>query len=636
MSQYRTKTFPPSPPHLAVAVARCGVRNALRPFLRRKNLSFSAALIVPEGTADYYRRAASSLFNDREEVDEYGHDTAVVFTVDVPTDDPRAVFTRVRHARQIVVVTERLANLTAHYLSGTDLIVDVARAVPEHYIAAAREAKVRGMTREHAEFLSTQSFDTILIAVRHNRPLTSSVRQLKRMVAREGQPQPAKEQSRPLGLEDMHGYGEAKTWGLRLAEDLKAWREGNITWADVDRGVLLCGHPGCGKTSYAKALATTCDIDLVSSSAAKWQAQGHLGDYLKAMRAAFAEAKKKAPCLLFIDEFDSFGDRDAPTSDDHHRDYRRQVINGLLECLDPPDGRDGVVVVGATNNPAVIDHALLRAGRLETLLEIPLPDGDARVGILLQHLNGHEIGSGMSRFVSATRGWSGADIEKFARDIRRIVRRHNVAITESLLVETLPKRRRMSEEELRHTAVHEAGHAIVGVLASSDVLAEVVVERDVSIQGMRQVAGRATFEPAGGIIRTASYYDDRIAMLLGGVAAERLVFGHHADGAGGAPMSDLAVATDVATRAERHYGFGDTLSVEIGKGDSALAHLRDRDPELRRLVEARIKAQLDRATDVLSGRRAELDALVDILVTDGRATGDEVRSLLSVSSRIPN
>ncbi|WP_311272287.1 MULTISPECIES: AAA family ATPase [unclassified Rhizobium] len=628
MPKFRTTSRPPSLPPLAIAVARCGVRNALRPFLRRRDIAFIAALIVPEGTADYYRRAASGLLDASEYVDDFGRDKAVVFTVDVPTNDPRAVFTRVKDARQVVVVTEKRENLTEHFLAGIDLVTEVIRAVPEHFIAAAREAKVQGMTRDYAEFLSTQSFDAILLAVRPTRPLTSSVRQLKRMAARMGEAEPVKEESLRVCLEDMYGYGEAKTWGLRLAEDLKAWRAGEITWDDVDRGVLLYGPPGCGKTSYAKALAATCDIGLVSESAAKWQAQGHLGDYLKAMRSAFEQAKKKAPCLLFIDEFDSFGNRDAPTSDDHHRDYRRQVINGLLECLDPSEGREGVVVVGATNNPVVIDPALLRSGRLETLVEIPLPDNGARVAILRHHLNGHQIEGDLASFVSATRGWSGADIEKLARDIRRIVRRRNVAVTESLLLETLPQRYSLSEKELRHTAVHEAGHAIVGALMSSDILVSVGVERDVSMQGGSQVAGQAIFEPTGDIIRTASYYNGRIATLLGGIAAETVVFGHHADGAGGALSSDLAVATDVATRTERHYGLGATLSVELGKGDGGLAHLRDHDLELRRLVEARLKAQFDRAVGILSARRAELNDLVNILVTNGGATGDEVRRML--------
>lgn len=627
---YRLANRPKSPPHLTIAVARCGVRAALRPFLRRWRLAFIAVLVTPENTADYYRRAVSSLIDDPTNVDEFGNDVAIVFTVAEASIDPRTVFDRIKNARQVVVVTESRDYLPTDFIAGVDLVADIASPTSEHFIAAAREAKMPGMTLAHAEYLSTKSLDAILAGVRPTRPLMSSVRQMKRMDAQAAKPKPEPTKLTPLGLAEMHGYGKAKDWGLQLAADLDAWRAGEIAWEDVDRGALLYGPPGCGKTSYARALATTCNVHLIVASAARWQAQGHLGDYLKAMRTAFKDAKKHAPSLLFIDEFDSFGDRESPTSDDHHRDYRRQIINGLLECLDPSEGRDGVVVIGATNNPDGIDPALLRSGRLETMIEIPLPDAAARLGILHQHLKGQKIEGDLGKVVAASRSWSGADIEKLARDVRRLARRRRTAITDSLLLEVMPKRYVMTDDELRHAAVHEAGHAMVGVLLACDVLIGVHIERDVAVGGARQSAGRASFEPSDGIIRTSVHYDDRIAMLLGGIAAETVVFGAYADGAGGARASDLALATDLATRAERHYGLGATLSVELGHGSHPLESIRKRDPELRRLVECRLRQQFDRAVRMLSERRSALDGLADRLVTHGHVTGDEVRAMLAV------
>ena len=625
---YRFANRPKSPPHLAIAVARCGVRAALRPFLRRPNLAFIAVLVVSENSADYYRRAVSSLIDDPTNVDEFGNDASIVFTVAESSIDPRTVFDRIKNARQVVVITENRDYLPTDFMAGADLVVDIVSPTPEHFIAAAREAKVAGMTRGHAEFLSAKSLDAILAAVRPTRPLMTSVREMRRMEARTVEPKPEPAKSVAPGLEDMHGYGKAKDWGLQLAADLNAWRAGEIAWEDVDRGALLYGPPGCGKTSYARALATTCKVHLIAASAARWQARGHLGDYLKAMRAAFEEAKKRAPSLLFIDEFDSFGDRESPTSDDHHRDYRRQVINGLLECLDPSEGRDGVVVIGAANNPDGIDPALLRSGRLETMIEIPLPDAAARLGILHQHLRGQRIKGDLRKVVAATRSWSGADIEKLARDVRRLARRRHTAITDSLLLEVMPKRYVLTTSELRHAAVHEAGHAIVGVLLGRDVLIGVHIERDVPVGGARQCAGRASFEPAIGIFGTSAHYDDRIAVLLGGIAAETVMLGFHGDGAGGAPASDLALATDLATRAERHYGLGATLSVELGHGSHPLESIRRGDPELRRLVESRLRKQFERAVGILSEKRTDLDLLVDRLVTRGHVTGDEVRAML--------
>lgn len=618
-----------SPPSLAVAAACCAVRRTLRPFLRRHNIAFIAILQVAEGTSDYYRRAASSLIRDPVPVDEDGNETAIVMTVsDAPTD-VRAIYDRFRHGRQIVFVTERMENIPSELKAAADVIAEIAPPSADHYMAASRVAKVRGMTPEIAELLTEFSFDAIASSVRGTRPLMSAVRQLKKSVAEAEKSAPAPVKPKGPRLEEMAGYGDAKTWGLQLAADLRAWKAGEIAWDDVDRGALLHGPPGCGKTTYAQALANSCEVDLVVASAARWQAAGHLGDYLKAMRSAFAQAAKQSPCLLFVDEFDSFGDREG--DDDHARDYRRQVINGMLECLDPVEGREGVVVVGATNNPSVIDHALLRPGRLETLIEIALPDADARVVILRHHLRDQEFGGDLARFVQATRGWSGADIEKLARDARRLSRRRKVPLSEDLLFEAMPERYVLSQSELCHTAVHEAGHAIVAVLLACDVLKHVHIDRDAAVGVGAQSVGMTVFEPEIGRVKTVSYYDDRIAMLLGGIAAETVVYGCHADGAGGAPSSDLVVASDIATKLERHYGFGEVLSVELGKGDRPLEYLRDRDPELRSLVDGRLKTQLDRAVALLSERRQELDHITEALVAKGHVIGDEVRALVDAT-----
>lgn len=525
------------------------------------------------------------------------------------------------------------SDISKGYVASADVVAEIEPPTAEHYLATSKECGIRGMTADIAKFLTTVSLNAVAASVRPSRPLLSAVRQMKRAASEASKAAALPEKPSGTRLEDMAGYGAAKDWGLQLAEDLRAWKAGDISWEDVDRGALLYGPPGCGKTSYAKALAATCGVDLVLASAARWQARGHLGDYLKAMRAAFAEAKKKAPCLLFIDEFDSFGDRDAPTSDDHHRDYRRQVINGLLECLDPAEGREGVIIVGATNNPHVIDRALLRSGRLETLIGIPLPDDHARVEILRHHLKDRSIGGDLSRFISVTRGWSGADLEKLARDARRLARRQKVQVTEALLMEVMPARHVFSAAELRYTAVHEAGHAIIGVLLSCDRLTSVHIERDVPLHGSRLVVGLAQFEPDERAAKTAVYYDTRIAMLLGGIAAETLVYGCGSDSAGGDPSSDLALASDIATRLERHFGLGESLSVELGRGTRPLEYLRERDPQLRQLVDARLKAQFERAVDLLSEHRAELDRLVEMLITKYRVEGAEVRALFSSAPR---
>ncbi len=153
-------------------------------------------------------------------------------------------------------------------------------------------------------------------------------------------------------IEQLAGYGKATEWALNLVEDISAWREGSISWSDVDAGLLLSGPPGCGKTLFASAVARSCGAAFLAASSAQWQARGHLGDMLKAMRKTFREAIAAAPAILFLDEFDSFGSRKLLRGD--NASYGLQVINALLELLDGADGREGVVVIAATNRPRIL------------------------------------------------------------------------------------------------------------------------------------------------------------------------------------------------------------------------------------------------------------------------------------------
>lgn len=614
---------------LPVAVAMCGLRSALRPFLRRPETSFVAILAVNEQDAiPYYKTAMGELLSiNSSPIAEWENKQVVTFIEEFEHMRFKPdVFDLVRAATQVVIFVPNLEDVPPKIRTLADFFGMIDPPKVDHYLAAAKTLDIADMTKAHAEFLADQSLEAIKFAFRKGRPLINSIRRLKKQAMLEAEatvvaPKPK------VTLNDMHGYGIAKDWGLRLAEDIAAWQQGVIAWEDVDRGALIYGPPGCGKTTYAQALADTCGVDLVVASAGRWQARGHLGDFLKAMRASFLEATKKAPAILFVDEFDSMGSRDIGTDSDHH-DYKRQAINALLECLDPVEGREGVVVIGATNDPKAIDPALLRPGRLEITIQIPLPDDIARVGILRQHLAGHEVEGDLADFVAFSRGWSGADIMKVARDVRRLARRKGVAVTASLLMEVMPARRALSAVELRRMAVHEAGHAILCVLLSSDVLHHVYIERFITQNGGGSLLGAAACSPIDNVVKTLDWYEDRIAMLLGGIAAENIVFGNQADGAGGVARSDLAIASDLATRIERHFGFGESLVVDIGNGARPLENLRASDTQLRGRVDERLKEQFDRATSILADHRSNLECLVDWLMTKGRVEGDEVRALL--------
>jgi SpoVK/Ycf46/Vps4 family AAA+-type ATPase len=192
-------------------------------------------------------------------------------------------------------------------------------------------------------------------------------------------------QSGHLLVETLSGYGDAKEWALDLKTDLEVWREGGLGWSEMSTKLLLSGPPGTGKTTYARALCNTLQVPLLVTSVAAWLEPGYLGDVLKRMSEAFETARAHAPSILFIDEIDNIGSRSGGRREQYD-DYWRSLINRMLELLDRASKTHGVIVVGATNLPDRIDPALLRSGRLEKHVVIPMPDTEALSGILAHHL----------------------------------------------------------------------------------------------------------------------------------------------------------------------------------------------------------------------------------------------------------
>ena len=194
----------------------------------------------------------------------------------------------------------------------------------------------------------------------------------------------ATEKAAFLRVETLAGYGAAKDWALDLKTDLDLWRDGKLPWSEMSTRLLLSGPPGTGKTTFAKALCNSLQVPLLVTSVSTWLEPSHLGDVIRRMRMAFEEARDKAPVIIFIDEIDGIGKRQ--NSDREYADYWNSVVNRMLELVDGAVKTEGVIIIGATNRPQDIDAALLRSGRLERQIEIPLPDVTALTGIIRHHL----------------------------------------------------------------------------------------------------------------------------------------------------------------------------------------------------------------------------------------------------------
>lgn len=528
-----------------------------------------------------------------------------------------------KQKKAIFAVVEDEEDLPDLFRRVADAVVHLNKPTARHIRAAFSYCVGVNISLEEAEQLTEFSlFDLTMVGSRGK-----SWRKVLNAIASD----PCKADSRPindgLSLDTLAGLGKAAEWGTELAADLEEWRTGKLPWSEVDRGVLVAGPPGTGKTTYAKALAKSCGVELVASSLAQWQSAGHLGDLLKAMRGTFAEARKKAPCILFLDEFDSVGDR--RTVRGENALYVVEKINGLLECLDGVEDREGIVVVAACNHPQFVDPAFLRPGRLEQTIRIPLPDHPAREQILRWHLKGTLEGEDLSDIAGRLEGNSGADIEKLVRDARRAARKEKRDLRRDDLVSRLPGRIAFSQEDLRRIAVHEAGHAIVQAKVGDGEILRLKIEPELAMHGTRSEVGYLEVRKSALKGRTRQDYEAQLMVHLAGLAAEELVFGQIADGGGGTMGSDLASATQIATEMEASLGFGDSLVHLVPSGSKQVPELLLTDNTLRRRVEATLDKAYEDARAILEASKPAHQTLVDALMQRHQLEGREVLEIIS-------
>jgi len=437
---------------------------------------------------------------------------------------------------------------------------------------------------------------------------------------------------------DVAGYDGAKAEINEVVDFLRNPGRYKAAGAVAPRGVLMVGPPGTGKTLLARAVAGEASVPFFSVTGSSF-VELFVGVGAARVRDLFAEARKAAPAIIFIDEIDAIGQRRAGTGAVVANDEREQTLNQLLAEMDGFDVTAGIVVLGATNRPEVLDPALLRPGRFDRQVVIPLPTLDERAAILAVHCKGKHLGPDVDLTVVArgTPGFSGADLANLANEAAIVAVRHGRDIISAedfdeardrILLGRREGSNVLLPDEKHSVAVHESGHAIVAALSDhADPVEKITILPAGQALGVTQQL--PLFERH---LYPEVYLTDSLAVRLGGRAAELVELGQGSTGA----SNDLASATDLATKMVREFGLSPALgpvgypeggSVFLGGGGQAMSSRPFAD-ETQATIDSEVARLLreaeERAVSLIRGHRDQLMQLVALLLDQETVDGAEV------------
>ncbi|MFG0315860.1 MAG: ATP-dependent zinc metalloprotease FtsH, partial [Planctomycetota bacterium JB042] len=444
-------------------------------------------------------------------------------------------------------------------------------------------------------------------------------------------------------FDDVAGVDEAKAELEEVVRFLKEPTASGRLGARLPKGILLVGPPGTGKTLLARAVAGEAGVPFFSISGSEF-VEMFVGVGAARVRDLFAQAQKRAPCIVFIDELDALGRaRTAGISGIGGHDEKEQTLNQLLAEMDGFDPAKGIVLLGATNRPEILDPALLRAGRFDRQVLVDRPDKVGRAAILRVHVTKVTLDPSvdLDAVAGLTPGFTGADLANLVNEAAlAATRRDGDAVTLDdftvaieRIVAGLEKRSRlMSEKERRVVAHHEMGHALVAsALEGTDPVHKIsIIPRGVGALGYTMQ--RPTEDR---YLMTRAEMNDRLAVLLGGRAAERLVFDHVSTGA----ADDLAKAAEIARAMATRYAMVDELGQVAydtePKGYLGLpgAHPREYSEQTAHEIDLAVRRIVDdayaRAMSTLSARRPLLEECAARLLERETLAGDELAGLLA-------
>src|SRR4051812_24893871 len=446
---------------------------------------------------------------------------------------------------------------------------------------------------------------------------------------------------------DVAGVDEAEEELKEIVEFLKTPRKYTAIGGRIPKGVLLVGPPGTGKTLLARAVAGEAKVPFFSLSGSEF-VEMFVGVGAARVRDLFGQAEAKAPCIVFIDELDALGKVRIQTPMGSHEE-REQTLNQLLAEMDGFDGRKGIIIMGATNRPEVLDPALLRPGRFDRQVLVDKPDVRGREDILRIHIKAVKLAEGVDIKVVAQRtaGFAGADLANLVNEAALLAARKDKTSVEmkdfdeaiDRIIAGLEKKRVMSDKERRIVAYHESGHAIVAsILPGLDPVHKIsIVQRGFGALGYTM---QLPLEDRYLMTRTDLL--GQLAVLLGGRTAEEIAFGEISTGA----QNDLQRATDIARAMVTEFGMSDLVGLVNHNGhkrnpflETPFAQERGAYAEQTALIidteVTRIVSEAhDKARELLTAHRARLESVARRLLEIEVMEGDELRRMLAVAPAV--